>query len=286
MARKIEKMKRVETRRVEDRNFHAEPWNQRRGHKLWFRFGYWFRKVKNYRLCPTLCLSTRFTRSPLRFESDTLNIEEFKPLYRFEFKRSIWLVSRFSKFRLNFPISGTIESLQRRHHRRDETIVMKSRRLIVVNGGVSRGQWAGDFDDGTKFLPSGYRGWLIYLGRHTADYVPRMRASLSPAGDLVGKVAQYSRLYSVKLSKTQSIWWDGFQCLSPARHRRNNESSNEKCWDAGERSNLSDNRIRGRREKRNGKKRDIWSMEGSSPTILIARLIDRRRGLAVYLVYW
>lgn len=122
--------------------------------------------------------------------------------------------------------------------------------------------------------------------RRSMDYVPQMRASLSPAGDLVGKVAQYSRLYSVKLSKTQSIWWDGFQCLSPARHRRNNESSNEKCWDAGERSNLSDNRIRGRREKRNGKKRDIWSMEGSSPTILIARLIDRRRGLAVYLVYW
>lgn len=31
--------------------------------------------------------------------------------------------------------------------------------------------------------------------RRSMDYVPRMRASLSPAGDLVGKVAQYSHTY-------------------------------------------------------------------------------------------
>lgn len=183
MARKIEKMKRVETRRVEIFTLNRETNDEVINFDFDSGIGSERWKITDC-VQPFVSRLVSRTRSPLRFESDTLNIEEFKPLYRFEFKRSIWLVSRFSvsKFRLNFPISGTIESLQRRHHRRDETIVMKSRRLIVVNGGASRGQWAGDFDDGTKFLPSGYRGWLIYLGRHTAEHGLRAsnaRVSLS-----------------------------------------------------------------------------------------------------------
>lgn len=57
-----------------------------------------------------------------------------------------------------------------------------------------------------NFSSSGYRGWLIYLGRHTAEHGLRAsNARISPlARDLVGKVAQYSRMY-IKLSKTVDL---------------------------------------------------------------------------------
>lgn len=168
------------------------PGNQRRGHKLSFRFGSGSERWK-ITDCTQLFVCrfvshSRTWSSSIWIESSTLNIGE-ESSYRFEFKCSIWCFhdskSKFhdfrQKFRQNFSTFDTTSSSI--HNVHFNSFCDRTRWSRWTRPFNRRKWWResnGDFDDRTKFLLSTYRERLIYLRRHTVEHGLRASNAYDP----------------------------------------------------------------------------------------------------------